>query len=438
MKKIEKLEGRAVLPDEVTHATISIHNEVIHRIDTSSRVEEELLIFPGFFDIHVHAREFPIPDRADEKTLLNHQKACAKETFKTAGLAAVHGGITRYAAMPNDFIPPNNSESYERKRILSKSSLCPVIPLAVISKNSRPWADVPYKVYLDKAGPDWVFTNWHDLEETLKRFANCRVFFHAEDPEILRKLSGIGHRWQTRPRDAEIRAVNSILDLTSKFNIRTHFCHISCRDAVDSIAEFNRASDSQVTSEATPHHLFFSIHDGKVQAALPGMTTSAAFMGSNPPLRSEEDRQFLLHALKTGVIDVLASDHAPHTLEDKMEGAPGVPHLDTMGPFIGWLIQDCGFPETRIAEIASENPAKLFQADSAVRFGRIEKSWEATFSILRLNGTAKIQNNDRSSAARLRTKCGWSPFAGITFPAFVEKVIIKGLEFHDEHETKMV
>ncbi len=110
------------------------------------------------------------------------------------------------------------------------------------------------------------------------------------------------------------------------------------------ICDYNRVSEDRVTCEVTPHHLFFSIREGNVFAAGAKEIPASALLDCNPPLRPESDRRFLLDALKDGVVDLLASDHAPHTMDDKRSGSPGMPHLDTLGPFSGWLMSELRIP----------------------------------------------------------------------------------------------
>ena len=123
--------------------------------------------------------------------------------------------------------------------------------------------NLPYKVYLDIAPSPVSFTTWADLETALARYRGCRVFFHAEDPETLRKFTGDGPRWKNRPPEAEISAVEKILELTAKLGLHSHICHVSTEKAVSLICDYNRVSEDRVTCEVTPHHLFFSIRDGE-------------------------------------------------------------------------------------------------------------------------------------------------------------------------------
>jgi len=426
--EIPRITGNVVFTDGVRPATIFIENGVISAV--SGAIEpfsDAELIFPGFIDIHVHAREYPRPDDSDREALKKWEAACRKETFETAGRAAIRGGVTLFAAMPNDPSPPDNEDSYYLKGALAEeSSLCPVILLAAVTERSEPWEDLPYKVYLDARPSPVSFTSWRDLETVLARYRGCRVFFHAEDPEILARSGSSGPRWKTRPAEAEVRAVDKLLDLTAKFDLRSHICHVSTDGAVALIDEYNRDTRDIVTCEATPHHLYFSVEDGDILCAGQRNSPVAGLLDCNPPLRSEDDRRTLVNALSVGYVQVLATDHAPHTLEDKANGAPGMPHLDTVGPFVSWLLRDCGVPPYRIAEAFAVMPGWIMNPFLDVPVGDIDVGYEANFTLLDLSATTLVEGSQIKGRGSLQTRCGWSPFDGVLFPGAVKQTVVRG------------
>ncbi|HTY24426.1 MAG TPA: amidohydrolase family protein [Desulfomonilaceae bacterium] len=430
--ELNSISGRVVLPHNIVHAEISIDpvtKSIVSISEVNAQKEDGALIFPGFIDLHVHAREYPRPESADSQSLERWAAVCKKETFLTAGRAAINGGVTLFAAMPNDPTSPDNPVTYARKIDVSKSSACPVILFGSMTKSSEPWADIPYKVYLDVDPSVVSFTKWSDLETALSRYEGHRVFFHAEDPEILNKLRGQGARWRTRPPEAEVSAVRKILELTAKLGLHTHVCHVSTQEAALAIQDYNLMSSGKVSCEVTPHHLFFSIQDGRVLSAQSGNVPRSEFLECNPPLRSEADRRFLLDALKEGTVDLLASDHAPHTADDKRQGAPGMPHLDTLGAFAGWLINECGFSVQRVAQVLSTAPAELLRKDLNRPHGVIEPSAMASFTLLDLSRTTLIQGDTIKDRGALETLCRWSPFDSIPLPARVQGTIVRGKQY---------
>ncbi|MDQ7785747.1 MAG: amidohydrolase family protein [Desulfomonilaceae bacterium] len=427
--EISRITANTVFSDGVRPATIHIENGVVSAvsepIETFSDAE---LVFPGFIDIHVHAREFPRPENADPKAREKWETACRKETFASAGRAAVHGGVVLFAAMPNDAVPPDNAASYALKASLTEASLCPVLLFAAVTERSEPWANLPYKVYLDSARSPVSFTSWSDLETVLARYRGCHVFFHAEDPEILGQSPYLGPRWETRPPEAEVRAVDRLLDLTNRFDLQAHICHVSTERGATLIDDYNRNARVPVTCEVTPHHLYFSVERGGVLCAGRAGHPAADLLDCNPPLRSEHDRRFLVDALRQGLVQVLATDHAPHTREDKAEGAPGMPHLDTAGPFVCWLMRDCGFSPTRIAQVFSEVPGRIMAPYLEGRQGRIEPGNTACLTVLDPSGSTLVEGSRIMGKGPLETRCKWSPFEGIPLPGTVKQTVVGGRE----------
>ena len=144
----------------------------------------------------------------------------------------------------------------------------------------------------------------------------------------------------------------------------------------------------------------------------------------NPPLRSRADRLALVEALRSGVIDYLATDHAPHTLEEKEVGASGVPLLDTYGAFATWLMEVHGFSPQGIARVCAWNPGRFVREFLPAGFGRgvgrIEAGYVGSLTVLDLHTPYPVRREG------LRTKCGWSPFEGFTFPGSVRWTVLRG------------
>ncbi len=436
-----ELEATAVFPDRLASTRFQVDVEKgtivsVEKAETGGIAEAasgRVLLFPGFIDIHVHAREYPGPRSGDPGQVRAWEERCLKETFLTAGRAAINGGVTLYGAMPNDPIPPSDRETYREKVSVAARSECPVVVFGLIAEDSAPWGDVPYKLYLDVKGSHGAISDWGTADRVLDRFAGCHVFFHAEDPATLEQAPKQGPRWLTRPPEAEITAVEKVLALSAKHGLRTHICHVSTKRAVQLIAEYNRGAVRRATCEVTPHHLFFSVDGPTVNAEGSDAVARPELLGSNPPLRSEEDRRFLIDALRNGLIDVLATDHAPHTLEDKGRGTPGAPHLDTLGGFAGWLMVRCGFTPQRIAEILSRDPARIMAPYLAEPHGVMYPGAVASFTEIDLERTTEVHGDRIIGRGPLQTRCGWSPFDGIRLPAAVSRTIIRGREWRKFH-----
>ena len=144
----------------------------------------------------------------------------------------------------------------------------------------------------------------------------------------------------------------------------------------------------------------------------------------NPPLRGREDRLALIEALRSGLIDYIATDHAPHTLEEKAVGASGVPLLDTYGAFATWLMGDHRFTPEQIARVCAYNPGLFVREFLAPGlgegFGSIAPGFVGSLSILDPASPYTVHRDT------LRTRCGWSPFEGFIFPGSVRYTVLRG------------
>ena len=359
------------------------------------------LIFPGFIDLHVHARED-----------MSHTQDY-KEDFKTAGEAAVNGGIVLFAEMPNNPIPPVNDKTYNEKFELTKKSIVPVILYAGIGQNTKPLSSiVPYKVFMGKSIGDMYFNSEVELEIALKNYEECFVSFHCEDPKIMDKNNKNETHESRRPVEAELRAVDIAINLIEKFNLHGKICHVSTIEGIKKIKEA-REKGIDVTVEVAPHHLYFdeSMFNDELRKKLQ----------VNPPIRqSKENRLALIEALRNGDIDYLATDHAPHTIEEKEKGISGMPHLDTYALFSTWLMKEHNFTPSDIARISAYNPGNFVNNFSEQKYGEIKEGFFGSLTIIDMNQTKKIVKSD------LKTKCGWSPFEGVVFPGNNIITIIKG------------
>ena len=395
------IEGNIVNTQKVFRGRVEIDQSgIINKIGAprgdADFVFGEELIFPGFVDLHVHARE--CADHSQDY----------KEDFKSAGEAAVNGGVVAFADMPNNPIPPVDDDSYAEKEELTRKSQVPVLLYAGIGADTQPLKrKVPYKVFMGPSVGELFFNSDEELEAKIKLYAGQNVSFHCEDPEIIKELTTELTHEERRPKEAEIVALSFALELIKKYKLKGKICHASTIEGIRKIAEAKRWGVN-VTVEVTPHHLFFSNKNEKMFQV-------------NPPIRqSEENRLALIQALKNGDIDYLATDHAPHTLEEKEKGVSGIPHLDTYGSFMTWLMAEHDFTPEDIARICAKNPGDFFSEFAKEKHGEIREGYVGSLTVIDPNKKIKIERKN------LKTKCGWSPFEGFTFPGSVIMTIVRG------------
>lgn len=412
--KVLKIHGQCVFPRGISPATVVIDaaTGLIEAVHRGAKIPGaygmgDALIFPGFIDLHVHCRE----DATGEESY--------KEDFETGGSAAVQGGVVHLAEMGNNPKPPIDDESYREKEALAKKSPVPVTLYAMMGPGTRPLRfPAPYKLcHARTTGKNDIifFPDRRAIEATTARYRGECVSHHAEDAAILdRCKSEILHE-RRRPAEAEESAIDFAIFLTERYGLRSKLCHCSVATGIEKIAAAKKRG-VPLTCEVTPHHLYFDA----------SMITDAnrPWMQMNPPLRSPEDRAALIGYLREGVIDILASDHAPHTEADKMRGASGQPHLDTMGPFATWLMAEQRFTPHDIARVLAVNPAKFLNdflpQGFGKGYGRIEPGYAGSLTVINPAYPLMVEKE------RLKTKCGWSPFTGAAFPGRVIGTVVLG------------
>jgi len=394
--KEKKFRGRIEI-DQTTGLITKVGN-ITGLADISLKDE---FIFPGFIDLHVHARED-----------MSHTQDY-KEDFKTAGEAAVNGGVVLFAEMPNNPIPPIDDETYKNKYLLTEKSIVPVVLYAGIGNDTKPLTKkVPYKVFMGKSIGNMYFNSQDELELALKKYQGRAVSFHCEDPKIMDLNKDKNSHENRRPIEAELRAIDIAINLIEKYSLQGKICHVSTIEGILKIKEAKKRG-IDITIEITPHHLYFdeTMFDEKLEKVLQ----------VNPPIRqTKENREALIDALKGGDIDFLATDHAPHTIEEKEKGISGMPHLDTYADFTTWLMVEHNFNEEDIARITSRNPGTFINQFIEEKYGEIKEGYIGSLTIIDVKKKKQILKSN------LKTKCKWSPFEGITFPGSCIITIIKG------------
>ena len=393
------IEGNIVNIDRTTRGRIEIGDDgVISAVGKETGkadvVLRDELIFSGFIDLHVHARE--CADHSQDY----------KEDFTSAGEAAINGGVVAFADMPNNPVPPVDDESYDEKYQLAKKCPVEVVLYGAIGKGSVPIyrQSAPYTVYLGRSVGDLFFEDFDQLEKVLEKYRGHNLSFHCEDPKVLQQNERQSSHELQRPPEAEISAVDFALSMIEEYELKGKICHLSTAEGLKRIVAA-KAKGINVTCEVTPHHLYF---DNSMKLQM------------NPPLRNKEDRLALIAGLKNGDIDFLATDHAPHTVAEKAKGASGLTHLDTYGPFVSWLIKEHGFSAQDIARVCAYNPGNFISPFTSAKYGKIEAGYVGSLTVVDMDKPIKIEKST------LKTKAGWSPFEGATFPGSVIMTIIKG------------
>ncbi len=414
---------------------------------------DDCYIFAGFSDIHIHARE-------DEGGTQNY-----KEDYETASAAALNGGVVCTCAMPNQPVPLTTLKMFRWHRTHLRELNHPVSTLNYIGidKNTKPIGKPGahmYKLYFGKSVGTLTVTYGDELEEILSRYVGQYISFHVEYESIVQaSLSGKTHS-DRRPVAAVNEGLRILLPLIEKYKIKAKLCHWSTGgESFKQIAEY-RTRGCDIVLEVSPLHLFF--HTGMTDMD-PELWTKIQM---NPAIQSEVHQKALIKGLKEGFIQFIATDHAPHTEEEKfsafakfekdypgntrMEIASiiksdnkmlfeatcvennhsGAPWLDTYGLICTWLMRVHKFTPQDIARVSAYLPGqfvnRFLKTQYPTRsfgkgFGKIEKGYMGSLTILNYKMMTKV---DR---ANLKTKVQWSALEGITLPGALEAVFIGGV-----------
>ncbi len=373
---------------------------------------DECLAFAGLGDIHIHARE----DVSGAHVY--------KEDFQTAGAAALNGGVTFVADMPNNPVPPVDEGSYLAKLALTARAPVVILPYAGIGPATRPLPfPVPYKAYMGPSVGELYFRDDRELAEAIRHYAGEWVSFHCEDPVELGRHTQESEHHLKRPVSCEVLATRTALALIEEHGLQGKLCHYSAGEGLPLIRAA-RARGVRVACEVTPQHLYFD------QSQL---GERRGYFQMNPPIRESDDREAMLAAARAGEIDFLATDHAPHTAEEKARGTSGLTGLDSYGGFVTWLLRTQGFTPERVALMAAENPGRFVNhflpglaarhapyAGLGLGFGFLTPGHVANVTVLNLHAPHRLTESE------LKTKVGHNPFVGVEFPGRVSQVFVQG------------
>jgi dihydroorotase len=397
IQQVKDIYGSLVsLPPIVSDQDITISNA-------------QLTLLPALIDPHVH---FRTP---------GHEY---KEDWRTAAQAAVHGGYTMVFDMPNTLPPTVTQEYLREKKALIDAQLRDIhIPLRYrlfFGADKNHLDEIPkvkndiigIKVFMGCSTGNLVIDDDESLERVFRMAAenNLLVAVHAEDEHLLQQRKADFQNRKDYAVHSEIRnvaaacrAVKKAIALTERYGTRLYILHVSSREEIQLIERAKQAG-LPVYAETTPHHLFLDI---SAYLTLKGKAVV------NPPLRSAGDREALWKAIHSGVIDTIGSDHAPHTLQEKErvygECPSGMPGIETTLPLLLNAHHEGLLSLEEMVALTSRRAREIFHLPA-------NDDWV----LVDLNKVVEI------SEADLKTKCGWSPYAGRVLHGERVYTILKG------------
>ncbi|MGG7618784.1 dihydroorotase [Bacillus coreaensis] len=356
-----------------------------------------LLVSPGFVDLHVHLRE-----PGGEK----------KETIATGTLAAARGGFTTIAAMPNTRPVPDSVETLQNlNNRIAETGAVRVLPYASITIRELGKELTDFAALKEEGAfaftDDGVGVQSADMMLQAMQLAasvDMPIVAHCEENTLIHKGSvhegefSKKHGLNGIPSVCESVHIARDVLLAEAANCHYHVCHISTKESVRVVRDAKRAG-IRVTAEVTPHHLLLCDED------IPGLDTNYKM---NPPLRGKADREALIEGLLDGTIDFIATDHAPHTAEEKAEGmalAPfGIVGLETAFPLLYTNLVEKGIlTEKQLVDFLTVKPAQAFD----LPYGKLEVGAVADLVLVDLTEEESIDPNTFLSKGRNTPFGGW-------------------------------
>ncbi|MDE7350580.1 MAG: dihydroorotase [Muribaculaceae bacterium] len=403
------------------HTDIEILDSKIVRIERSGNINlsdlsaseyemDNRLVCYGLCDVHVHLRQPGFE---------------AKETIYTGTTAAMMGGYTAVCAMPNLNPTPDTVEHIgEELNHIKEDAAINVYPYAsiTIDRKGRQLVDMDsLKQYAVAFSDDGSGVQSDDMmREAMKEAARLNVIIaaHCEVNDLLKGgyihdgeyAKANGHKGICS--ESEWGQIERDLKLAEETGCRYHVCHISTKESVELIRQA-KARGVNVTCETGPHYLVFCDEDLKDEGRFK----------MNPPIRSREDRDALIEGIKDGTIDCIATDHAPHTTDEKSRGlkgsAMGVVGLETaFGVCYTHLVKSGIISLHRLVELMCLNPRRIFG---------LEVEGEANLAIFDLNREWTVDSNEFRSMGKA------TPFEGMELTGKPSALLYKGLQVKLRH-----
>ncbi|MFT4898951.1 MAG: dihydroorotase [Flavobacteriales bacterium] len=402
--------------EDVFKGDISFSDENAAVIDATG-----LHLLPGMIDDQVHFREPGLTHKAN---------------IRTESRAAVAGGITSFMEMPNTNPQTTTHAELENKfNIAAKDALANHSfffgatnenldeVLAVDGKNV-----CGIKIFMGSSTGNMLVDN----RETLRNiFGKCDLLIatHCEDEATVRGNEAkykaqfgedlpIKYHPIIRDADACYKSSSMAVELAKELDARLHILHISTAKETELFRNDIPISEKRITAEACIHHLWFTDED---------YDSKGTHIKWNPAVKSRVDRDAVLQAVLDDRIDIIATDHAPHTLEEKSNkyfsapsGGPLVQHA-----MVGVLelVRQGKISITKAVEKMSHSPSVLFEIPNR---GFIKKGFQADFVLVNLNNPWTVTKSN------ILYKCGWSPFEGQEFAAQIKSTFVNGVKVYED------
>ena len=405
-----------------------IKNNRIEKVDKDINVDskcneingEGLFLIPGLIDDQVHFRE---PG-------LTH-----KGNIYTESMAAVGGGVTSFMEMPNTIPNAITNEELENKYLIGKNNSFGNYSFYLGASNNN-IEEVKrldkknicgVKVFMGSSTGNMLVDKEKALNEIFK-YSEVIITTHCEDEETIKTNLKIAQEKYgenipfnqhpiIRSREACYKSSSHAISLAKEHNAKLHILHISTKEELELFKNIP-LKEKNITCEACLHHIWFSDSDYESLGSL---------IKWNPAIKTSDDRASIIDAINNDVIDVIATDHAPHTFEEKSNSyisAPsGGPLIQYSLPLLLEMNKKNKFSLEKIVQKTSHNVADLFQIKDR---GYIREGYFADIVLFDLNSETKV------SEEKILSKCNWSPLKDETFHSKIIHTIVSGQHIYKD------
>ena len=409
--------GIVVLPEETTKVDVGIKNNKIHTIgcltDASANNVidcDGLHVLPGVIDSQVHFREPGLEN---------------KENLESGMLAAAAGGVTAVFEMPNTdpltITPDTIKDKLQRaSRVAWTDYAFYLGGTGRTGPNLGEWENAPgicgIKIFMGASTGELMTASDEEVESVLSNGKRV-VAVHAEDQfimqknmkEILKDQTDVALHSVWRSPESCLSATKRVVTIAKKYKRRVHVLHITTSEEMD----FLRQNKDVASVELLANHL--TLHAPDCYERL------GTLAQQNPPIREKHHQEALWKALNDGTVDILASDHAPHTMEEKSQVYPkspsGTPGVQTLVPIMLNHVNNGKLTLERLVELWSYGPERIHKL---INKGRIAEGYDADFTVVDMKKKNTITN------AQQKSKTGWTPYDGMEVVGWPIITIIRG------------
>ncbi|MDC0477210.1 dihydroorotase [Pelagibacteraceae bacterium] len=406
--------GSCYIDGKLTQTDIGLSGNKIKKIGkielNSSKVYDatDKVVLPGIIDTQTHFRE---PGSTDV------------EDLESGSRAAVLGGVTSLFEMPNTNPPTSNLVEFDKKLQLAKNRMhsnyafyfgATPDNIEQLSKLKDVEGCCGVKLFAGSSTGKLLVDKEADIEKVISN-SDRVVSIHSEDEEILNlrkkfiKEGDVHSHPEWRNAECAISSTRRVVKIAERYNKKIHVLHVTTKEEVDFLAMHKK----NVTFEITPQHLTLYAPDCYDKLG--------TYAQMNPPLRTKEHYDRLWLAIKNNIVDVLGSDHAPHSKENKNKNYPntpsGMPGVQTIFPVMLDHVNNGKLTLQQLINFMCENPCKIFGIKNK---GYLKEGYDADLTIADMNKEVTIKDE------MIASKCGWTPFNNHKVKGFPVGTIVNG------------